>query len=189
MRILIVNGSPRPHGNISRMLRVMEEEARDNGHEVDYVTVHELDIVPCKGCMACRSSLRCVYPEDGAQRTLRLIGKCDAMVVGAPCYWGNIPGQMKVLFDRIVYGMIGESVSGIPRPLHKGKRLILVSASTTPFPFNILFHQSQGAIRALREIFRWSGFKTVGVVQTGGTKKHPVSEKKLRACRKAIHRL
>ena len=96
---------------------------------------------------------------------------------------------MKVLFDRIVYGMIGESASGIPRPLHKGKRLILVSASTTPFPFNILFHQSQGAIRALREIFRWSGFKTVGVIQTGGTKKHPVSEKKLRACRKAIHRL
>ena len=189
MNVLILNASPRPKGNISRMLDAMEEEAARAGMQVTSVRVSGLRVRPCTGCMACRTKRACVLPEDDAQRVLRLIQACDVLVIGAPCYWGNIPGQMKVLFDRIVYGMIGESASGIPRPLHKGKRLILVSASTTPFPFNILFHQSQGAIRALREIFRWSGFKTVGVIQTGGTKKHPVSEKKLRACRKAIHRL
>ena len=30
-------------------------------------------------------------------------------MMGAPCYWGNIPGQMKLLFDRIVYGMMRDT--------------------------------------------------------------------------------
>lgn len=189
MKVLIINGSPRKLGNISRMLHVMEEEAVSCGFEVAFLSAADLSVIPCKGCMVCRKSLKCVLPEDDAQRTLRLMTECDVVIVGAPCYWGNIPGQLKILFDRIVYGMMGEGTSGIPRPLHKGKKSILVSTSTTPFPFNILFNQSQGAIKALKEILKWSGFKISAVIQQGGTRKHPVSERKLKSCRKAIHRL
>ena len=139
--ILIINGSPRKNGNISKMLEAIKEEAEKQGANVPAIHVHDLQIKPCNGCMNCRKNLTCVLPEDGAQATLQLINKCDVLVVGSPCYWGNLPGELKILFDRIVYGMMGESPKGIPQPLHKGKKAIIVSTCTTPYPFNILFNK------------------------------------------------
>ncbi len=72
--------------------------------------------------MSCRKNLACVLPEDGAQATLQLINKCDVLVVGSPCYWGNLPGELKILFDRIVYGMMGESPKGDSPTATQGKK-------------------------------------------------------------------
>ena len=188
--ILILNASPRRHGNISQMVEVMADECRQAGVEVQTVTVQQLDIRPCLGCMKCRAAHKCVLPEDDAQRVLKLIQQADALVVAAPCYWGNIPGTLKLLFDRIVYGMMDESEKGWPLPLHKGKRCVLVSTSTTPWPFNRIMHQSSGAIRAMKEVCRYSGLKTVATVEKGGTRHDTtLSEKDERRCRKAVRKL
>ena len=188
--ILILNASPRRHGNISQMVEVMADECRQEGVEVQTVAVQQLDIRPCLGCMKCRAAHKCVLPEDDAQRVLKLIQQADALVVAAPCYWGNIPGTLKLLFDRIVYGMMDESEKGWPLPLHKGKRCVLVSTSTTPWPFNRIMHQSSGAIRAMKEVCRYSGLKTVATVEKGGTRHDTtLSEKDERRCRKAVRKL
>ena len=188
--ILILNASPRRHGNISQMVEVMADECRQAGVEVQTVAVQQLNIRPCLGCMKCRAAHKCVLPEDDAQRVLKLIQQADALVVAAPCYWGNIPGTLKLLFDRIVYGMMDESEKGWPLPLHKGKRCVLVSTSTTPWPFNRIMHQSSGAIRAMKEVCRYSGLKTVATVEKGGTRHDTtLSEKDERRCRKAVRKL
>ena len=188
--ILILNASPRRHGNISQMVEVMADECRQAGVEVQTVAVQQLDIRPCLGCMKCRAAHKCVLPEDDAQRVLKLIQQADALVVAAPCYWGNIPGTLKLLLDRIVYGMMDESDKGWPLPLHKGKRCVLVSTSTTPWPFNRIMHQSSGAIRAMKEVCRYSGLKTVATVEKGGTRHDTtLSEKDERRCRKAVRKL
>ena len=188
--ILILNASPRRHGNISQMVEVMADECRQAGVEVQTVAVQQLDIRPCLGCMKCRAAHKCVLPEDDAQRVLKLIQQADALVIAAPCYWGNIPGTLKLLFDRIVYGMMDESEKGWPLPLHKGKRCVLVSTSTTPWPFNRIMHQSSGAIRAMKEVCRYSGLKTVATVEKGGTRHDTtLSEKDERRCRKAVRKL
>ena len=86
--------------------------------------------------------------------------------------------------------MMDESQRGFPKPLHKGKRCLLVSTSTTPWPFNILMHQSSGAIRALKEICGYSGFKIVATIQKGGTKQHTeLTEREKNKCRKAVGKL
>lgn len=141
MKILILNGSPRCQGLISRMLDIMAEEARIRGAEVEAISIHKLQVRPCTGCMACRSRQACVLPEDNAQRTLQKIQWADVLIVGSPCYWGNMNGHLKVVFDRIVYGMMGESPKGIPQALHKGKKAVIVSTCSTPWPFNIRFNQ------------------------------------------------
>jgi len=166
------------------MLEAIKKEAEKQGANVSAIHVHDLQIKPCNGCMNCRKNLTCVLPEDGTQATLQLINKCDVLVVGSPCYWGNLPGELKILFDRIVYGMMGESPKGIPQPLHKGKKAIIVSTCTTPYPFNILFNQTRGTVKALKEILKWSGFKIVSTIERGGTKKFPLQEKDFRHCRK-----
>lgn len=190
MKILFINGSPRPNGNISAMLEAMREEAERRGMETACVRTAELQVQPCTGCMACRKSLRCRLPEDDAVRVMRQIAEADALVVGAPCYWGNIPGQMKLLFDRIVYGLMGESPRGLPRPLHKGKKALIVTTCTTVYPFNILFRQSRGAVKALREILKWSGFKVVGTMEKGGTRRSPsLTERERARCRKLLQKI
>ena len=189
MKLLIINGSPRKKGLISQMLRVFHEQAINSGIEVTEVYANDLQIKPCMGCMACRSKRHCVLPEDDAQRVLTLIQQADAIVIGAPCYWGNIPGQLKLLFDRIVYGMMRDTPR-FPEPLMKGKRLVCISTSTTPFPFNILMNQSRGAIRALREIGRFSGWKIVDTIERGGTATRPqLSPRDISKCHKAFRKL
>lgn len=190
MNILIINASPRRNGNIDRMLSSMKDEAERLEHNVETVRVDTLQVAPCKGCMVCRNRLECVLPEDGAQQVLRKIQWCDVLIIGAPCYWGNIPGALKVLFDRIVYGMMGENKLGIPVPLHKGKKAIVVATSTTIWPFNIIANQTSGVKRALHEILKYSGFHLVKTIQKGGTKSgKPLSEKTLDSCRRTIRKL
>lgn len=189
MKILLLNASPRREGTIGRMLEAMRQEAVDRHFEVWYEGISNLAVHPCTGCMRCRSMGRCVLPPDDAQRVLSLLSQADVLIVGSPCYWGNMPGTLKVLFDRIVYGLMGESRRGFPQPLHKGKRAILVTSCTTPWPFNVWFHQSRGTVRALREILKWSGFKIVSSIERGGTKVHPLTERDLERCRRAIRKL
>lgn len=189
MKLLIINGSPRKKGLISQMLRIFHEQAIATGIEVTEVYANDLQIKPCMGCMACRSKRHCVLPEDDAQRVLTLIEQADAIVIGAPCYWGNIPGQLKLLFDRIVYGMMRDTPR-FPEPLMQGKKAVFISTSTTPFPFNILMNQSRGAIRALREIGRFSGWKIVDTIERGGTATRPqLSPRDISKCHKAFRKL
>ncbi len=173
MKVLLLNASPRRNGNIHQMLSVIREELEDNNATIFYEEVRNLSVRPCVACMKCRSSHNCILPADDAQRILALITECDAIVVGAPCYWGNMPGQLKVLFDRMVYGMMGENSLAIPVPMHRGKKAVLVSTSSTFWPFNILAKQTRGVINALKEILKWSGFKIVATIEKGGTYKHP----------------
>ncbi len=186
MKILILNASPRPEGNIARMLGAMREEAVRGGAEGCDEGVPRRQVRPCPGGRKGRSSRQCVLPADDAQRVLSLVAESDILIVGAPCYWGNMPGTLKVLFDRMVYGLMGESPRGLPRPLHKGKRAILLTTCTTPWPFNVWFRQSRGTVRALREILKWSGFKIVRSVERGGTKTRPLTERDLERCRRAV---
>lgn len=189
MKLLIINGSPRKKGLISQMLRVFHEQAIVSGIEVTEVYANDLQIKPCMGCMACRSKRHCVLPEDDAQRVLTQIEQADAIVIGAPCYWGNIPGQLKLLFDRIVYGMMRDTPR-FPEPLMQGKKAVFISTCTTPFPFNILMNQSHGAIRALREIGRFSGWKIVATIERGGTATRPqLSPRDISKCHKAFRKL
>lgn len=189
-RILIINGSPRRKGNIFEMLDIMRQEAEENGWSVECVHIRDLTVRPCTGCMACRNAGRCCLPDDDSVRVLELIRASDVLIVGAPCYWGNIPGQMKMLFDRIVYGLMGETPHGLPKALCKGKRVVIVTTCTTVFPFNILFNQSNGAVKALKEILKWSGFRIAGTLEKGGTRRNPkLTERERKSCRKLVKRL
>lgn len=191
MNVLILNASPRKGGNIHQMLDIIHDELSNSGATVQEVFVNTLDVKPCVACMKCRETHKCVMPEDDAHRVLELIRWCDALVIGAPCYWGNMPGKLKLLFDRMVYGMMGENSLAVPIAMHKGKRCILISTSSTMYPINIWFNQTRGVIKALREIMKWSGFRTIATIEKGGTYKKPsvISPRLRRRCIRAAHRL
>lgn len=173
MKVLVLHGSPRKNGNVAGLLKKETDRLleKNPSAEIIWENVCDLHFDFCRGCMACRSKGSCVLPEDDAHRIEKEIKECDMLMVGTPVYWGNMNGKLKCLFDRLVGVMMEESKRGIPIPLHKGKKAVIVTSCTTPFPFNYICGQSGGAVRAVREILKSSGFKVIRKTNLSNTKR------------------
>jgi NAD(P)H-dependent FMN reductase len=158
--ILMLNASPRKKGVTTTLLRIIADEARSAGAEVEWIDVTSLSIRPCIGCLKCRPDKKCILPQDDAHRIGELIEKCSGMVIGAPTYWGNMPGQLKILFERIVPVLEYYELYTwrFPQPRQKGKKAAIVTASLSPFPFHLLPSQGTGTLRAVKVPLNAAGF-------------------------------
>jgi len=170
MKILVLNGSPRTSGTVASLLKSVTESLSD-GHDVEWIDVCKLNMNYCTACMVCREKETCILPEDDAHRVGKKIQDAGALVIGTPTHWGNMCAPLKLLFDRNVPVFMGESPKGMPKPRQKGKRAVVVTACTTPWPFNFIFPESRGAIRAVKEVLHYGGYKMVGTLTKPGTKK------------------
>jgi len=170
MKIVVLNGSPRKKGMVALLIEAITESLSP-GHDVEWIDVCKLNMKFCTACMACREKGICVLPEDDAHSVGKRIQDADALVIGTPTHWGNMCAPMKLLFDRNVPVFMGESPKGMPVPRQKGKRAVVVTACTTPWPFNFILPESRGAIRAVREVLHYGGYKIVGTITKSGTKK------------------
>lgn len=169
MNILVLNGSPRPTGTVATLLRTVVDQLGPD-HTVEWVDAYRQQVRPCTACMRCRPDGRCCLPEDDGHRVGGLLRNADAVVIGTPVHWGNMSAPLKALFDRNVPALMGESHRGLPVPKHQGKPAVIVTACTTPWPFDRLAGQSRGAIRAVWEVLRYSGFRRAATVVAPGTK-------------------
>lgn len=189
MKVLLLNASPKKNGTISRMLESFASGLPvDAESETVFLADHSLR--PCVGCMKCRSNLSCAFAGDAADSIGARMQNADVLVIAAPAYWANMPGALKVLFDRNVFRFMGETKSGIPVPLMKGKRGFVLTACSTPFPFNALVGQSSGLVKSIREIFGAGGIRYLGSAACAGTKNRPnPPERILRRARDLASRL
>lgn len=170
-RILILQATGRAGGTVAAAAKLFAENLKKSSeNEIETVDVLKLHFHPCTGCMKCRASHTCVFAGDDAEIAGKKMEEADVIVVAAPVYWGNMPGVLKSFFDRNVYKMMDEGFSAIPKPLMKGKKGIIITACSTPFPFNIVCRQTSGLIRAVKEIFKYSGIKITKVIAIPGTK-------------------
>ena len=161
--ILFLNASPRANGVSTSILKAMAEAVGTDG-AVEWVDVNDLSIKPCVGCMQCRPDKVCVLPRDDGHRIGELLAKCSSLAVGSPTYWGNIPGPLKLLFDRNVPVLEFVVPGGLPKPKHKGKPAVLVTAANAPAPFHRLGSQAGGTLRALKTILKGAGFSIAGTI-------------------------
>ena len=161
--ILFLNASPRPQGVSTSILRAMAEAFPSDG-AVEWVDVNDLIMKPCIGCMQCRPDKVCILPRDDAHRIGEMLTESSALAIGAPTYWGNMPGPLKTLFDRNVPVLEHVVPGALPKPKHKGKPAVLVTAANAPAPFHRLGSQSGGTLRALKTILKGAGFSIAGTV-------------------------
>ncbi|MBS4535316.1 flavodoxin family protein [Clostridium sp. D2Q-14] len=178
-KVLILNGSPRKSGTISTLLKKITEGVREKNNEIEWVDIYSLQMEPCIACMKCRPDGECVLPKDDAHIIGKKIKEVDALVIGTPTYWGNMTSQLKVLFERNVPVFMGEKPNGMPIAKQKGKRAVIVVSCTTPWPFNFIASESRGAVRAVKEVLHYGGYKVIGKIVKPGTKKNPNISKKI----------
>lgn len=165
---VIIMASPRRDGRVARAAHEVEVMGAEAGSRGVVFDLSQMSMYSCCGCMKCRTTGECVY-NDHVRMIADSIKRCDMLVIAAPTYWSNMPGTLKVLFDRLVPVLIKDGAPGhFPKPLHKGKRYAIITACSTPWPFNRLLGESSAAVAAIRRVFRYSGFKCVDTIQMAG---------------------
>ncbi len=103
VKILGINGSPRPYGNTFQALRLALRAAELEGGEVELVNLYEYDIKPCMGCVS-DNVMACTYPcpiDDDMVKLYPKIIAADSLIISSPIYWFGVSGQLKNLIDRL----------------------------------------------------------------------------------------
>jgi len=162
MKALILNASPRKAGSTSAVLGILEKRIRAE-YDTERIDVRDLSVRPCEGCSSCRPNGACVLPRDGAHDIGEKIAAADLIVIGTPCYWGNIPSPLKAILDRNVT-TFEHFLSGKPEPKLRGKKAIIVVTSGSSFPFSHLRTQIGGTVNALKTVLKSGGIKILSVV-------------------------
>lgn len=102
MRVLIINGSPRPEGNTSIALKEMEQVFAQEGVEYETVTVGNQAIRGCIACGKCAESGKCVF-EDAVNEIAPKFERADGLVVASPVYYASANATLIALLDRLFY--------------------------------------------------------------------------------------
>lgn len=102
MKILVLNGSPRPHGNTAALVDIFADEAQKAGHQVSVFQIGNKDIRGCKNCDACRATLNgtCVQKDD-VQEIYPVMRECEILVIASPIYYYSLTGQTHCAIERI----------------------------------------------------------------------------------------
>ena len=103
MKVLIINGSPRPRGNtkiaLDEMVKIFDQE----GIESEIVHIGNKDIRGCIACMSCKTKLgHCVF-DDCVNEIAQKFEEADGLVVGTPVYYGSANATLIAFLTRLFY--------------------------------------------------------------------------------------
>ncbi len=102
MKVIALNGSPRPLGNTSNILNEVQDEFEKEGVEFEIVHLYEYQFANCNVCLTCeiRGDGRCMDEDDGFNALLNRMRAADAILLAAPTYSGACPSVMQTFLER-----------------------------------------------------------------------------------------
>ena len=103
MKVLIINGSPRVGGNTTLALSQMIDIFKENGIEVDYVQVGNMEIRGCIACAACHNGRENCVIDDIVNELAPRFEECDGMVIASPVYYASANATLVACLDRLFY--------------------------------------------------------------------------------------
>ncbi|MCR4597475.1 MAG: flavodoxin family protein [Acetatifactor sp.] len=102
LKVLLLNGSPRPNGNIALALHEMEQVFEKNGVAYETILLGRTDIRGCIACETCRKNGKCVF-DDVVNELAVKFEQADGLVIGAPVYYGSANGTLMNALQRLFY--------------------------------------------------------------------------------------
>ncbi|MCH5154490.1 MAG: flavodoxin family protein [Clostridiales bacterium] len=99
MKITCINGSARNNGSCAYLIDSFISGVANRDVKIAKYCVGDADLHFCKGCKKCYIDGNCVLNDD-VQKIIKDIISSDIVVIASPSYWADVPGQLKVLFDR-----------------------------------------------------------------------------------------
>lgn len=102
LKVLLLNGSPRPNGNTAVALKEMEKVFNENGVETEIVTVGNKDVSGCVACNGCSTKGKCVF-DDVVNELATRFEEADGLVVASPVYFASANATLIACLDRLFY--------------------------------------------------------------------------------------
>lgn len=103
MKVLLLNGSPHPHGCTFTALSELAGALEKNGIETEIFQIGNQPISGCIACGKCRDTGKCVI-SDGVNDFVEKAKSADGFVFGSPVYYASASGQISSFLDRAFYG-------------------------------------------------------------------------------------
>lgn len=102
MKVLILNGSPRPGGNTSIAINEMVSVFHASGIETEVVRVANQAVHGCEACNTCRRTGKCVF-DDVVNKLAPKFEEADGMIVASPVYYASANASLIAVLDRLFY--------------------------------------------------------------------------------------
>ena len=102
MKVLLVNGSPHPHGCTYTALEEVANTLTDEGIETE---IFQVGIKPIAGCIACKTCAKtgqCAF-SDRVNDFVDLAKDFDGFVFGSPVHYAAAGGAITSFMDRAFY--------------------------------------------------------------------------------------
>ena len=102
MKVIILNGSPKPNGNTSIALAEMEKVFEKEGIETELIHVGNKDIRGCIACGTCYEKGKCVF-DDIVNEIAPKFEAADGLVAASPVYYASANATLIAVLDRLFY--------------------------------------------------------------------------------------
>ena len=148
MKVLILQASPRAHGNTAWMAEEYKKAAEAAGHEVTLVNVSKKKIAGCLACEYCHNKGNgvCIQKDD-MQELYPMMAEAEALVLAAPIYYFTLAAQIQAPIQRMYC---------VNKPA-KVKKMALLVSSYSPGVYD-------GSKAEFRDICNYWGAENTGVV-------------------------
>lgn len=104
MKVLLINGSPRPKGCTYTALNEVARVLDAQGIETE---IYQLGIGPVRDCIDCGACRKldnvCVFSDDCVNELLGKAKEADGFVFGTPVYYAHPSGRILSVLDRAFY--------------------------------------------------------------------------------------
>ena len=95
--VLGISGSPIPDSNTDRAVK---EVLKHCGGESEFIKLSNLDIVPCRACLACAKDNVCAVQDDGRELMVKF-RQARAFVLGAYTPYSSLDARSKGFMERM----------------------------------------------------------------------------------------
>lgn len=120
-KTLILNGSPRPHGNTAHLIEELKTHLRG---EVVELSAFRSYIAPCVDCRGCWESATCVVRDE---MDVIYGDDFDNFVIASPVYFGTLPGAVLSVMSRMQPWHVAKFFLDHPKELRAKKAGVILT--------------------------------------------------------------
>ena len=102
MKVLILNGSPRPNGNTSIAVNEIVKIFSEENIETEVVQIGNKDIRGCIACCFCFKNGKCAF-DDVVNELAAKFEAADGLVLASPVYYASANATLIACLDRLFY--------------------------------------------------------------------------------------
>lgn len=102
MKVLILNGSPRPHGNTAVAIEELVGIFTQEGIETEVMPIGNKAVRGCIACGRCAALGKCTF-DDAVNEAAEKFRDADGLIAATPVYYASANATLIALLDRLFY--------------------------------------------------------------------------------------